>query len=93
MSIRKPSKPIIIGDKRYYKYLIIWEDIVGDSTLTDYNDFDHMKCALIHTEAYIFKKGKKYLYSFGSYQNSDGEVGFGDRNIYPRSVIKSMKRI
>ena len=33
MSIKKPSKPIVVGDKRYYKYLIIWEDIVGDQRL------------------------------------------------------------
>ena len=56
MSIKKPNKPIVVGDKRYYKYLIIWEDIVGDSTITDYNETNNMHCALIHTEAYIFKK-------------------------------------
>ena len=55
MSTKKPSKPILIGDKKYYKYLIVWEDIVGDSTITDYNEFTNMHCALIHTEAYIFK--------------------------------------
>jgi hypothetical protein len=33
------------------------------------------------------------VYSFGSYQNENGEIGFGDRNIYPRSVIKKMLRI
>ena len=93
MSIKKPNKPIVVGDKRYYKYLIIWEDIVGDSTITDYNEFNNMNCALIHTEAYIFKKTAKYVYSFGSYQNENGEIGFGDRNIYPRSVIKKMLRI
>ena len=93
MSTKKPSKPILIGDKKYYKYLIVWEDIVGDSTITDYNEFTNMHCALIHTEACIFKKTPKYLYSFGSYQCENGEIGFGDRNIYPRSVIKKMLRI
>ena len=52
-----------------------------------------MNCATIQTEAYIFKKTAKYLWSFASYQNDDGEVGFGDRNIYPRSVVKKMIRI
>ena len=52
-----------------------------------------MHCALIKTEAYIFKKTKKYVHSFSSYQNDNGEIGFGDRNIYPRSVIKKMLRI
>lgn len=93
MSTKKPSKPIVVGNNKYYKYLIVWEDIVGDSTITDFNEFTQMTCALIHTEAYIFKKTSKYLYSFGSYQNDNGEIGFGDRNIYPRSVIKKMLRI
>jgi len=93
MSTKKLSKPIVVGDKRYYKYLIIWEDIVGDSTISNYDEFCNMNCALIHTEAYIFNKTPKYVLSFGSYQNEGGEVGFGDRNIYPRSVIKKMIRI
>ena len=40
-----PSKPIIVGDKKYYKYLIIWEDIVGDSSICDENTFN---LSLIH---------------------------------------------
>jgi len=93
MSTKKPSSPVNIGGEKYYKYLIVWNDIVGDSTITDLNDFDNMKTAIIKTEAYIFKKTAKYLWSFASYQNDDGEVGFGDRNIYPRSVVKKMIRI
>ena len=54
---------------------------MGDSTITDYNEFEHMNCATIQTEAYIFKKTAKYRVSFASYQKDDGEVGFGDRNI------------
>ena len=52
-----------------------------------------MSVATINTEAYIFKKTEKYVYSFASYQNDNGEVSFGDRNVYPRSVIKKMIRI
>ena len=52
-----------------------------------------MKTAIIKTEAYIFKKTKSDIHTFSSYQNDDGEVGFGDRNIYPRSVVKKMIRI
>lgn len=87
-----PSKPIIVGDKKYYKYLIIWEDIVGDSSICDENTFNNMRVARIHTEAYIFKRTPKYIYSFASYQNDD-DIGFGDRNVYPRSVIKKISRI
>ena len=52
-----------------------------------------MSVATINTEAYIFKKNDKYIHSFASYQNDNGEVSFGDRNVYPRSVIKKMIRI
>ena len=63
---KKPSEPLIVGKKRYYKYKIIWEDIVGTPD---------------------------YVYSFASYFIEEGEIEFGDRNIYPRSVIKKMIRI
>ena len=92
--MRKNKLPII--DRKNFPYdlaMVYWEDIVGDSTITDYNETNNMHCALIKTEAYIFKKTKKYVHSFSSYQNDNGEIGFGDRNIYPRSVIKKMLRI
>ena len=93
VGMAKKINSIIVGDKEYFKYLIVWEDIVGDSSITDYNEFSKMSVAKINTEAYIFKKTEKYVYSFASYQNDNGEVSFGDRNVYPRSVIKKMIRI
>ena len=90
---KKPSEPLIVGKKRYYKYKIIWEDIVGDSTLATENEFIKMSCADVHTECWIFNKDVDYVYSFASYFIEEGEIEFGDRNIYPRSVIKKMIRI
>ena len=52
-----------------------------------------MTCADIHTECWVFDKTPDYVYSFASYYTSNGELEFGDRNIYPRSVIKKMIRI
>ena len=62
MSTKKPSSPVNIGGEKYYKYLIVWNDIVGDSTITDLNDFENMKTAIIKTEAYI-------LYVLNSFVN------------------------
>jgi hypothetical protein len=90
---QKPSNPIVAGNKRYYKYKIIWEDIVGDSILATPNDFNNMTCAEIHTECWIFNKTADYVYSFASYYIDNGEMEFGDRNVYPRSVVKKMIRI
>ncbi len=89
----KPSEPLIVGKKRYYKYKIIWEDIVGDSTLATENEFSKMTCADVHTECWLFNKTFDYVYSFASYHIDNGEIEFGDRNIYPRSVIKKIIRI
>ena len=90
---QKPSDPIVAGNKRYYKYKIIWEDIVGDSILATPNDFNNMTCAEIHTECWLFNKTADYVYSFASYYIDNGEMEFGDRNVYPRSVVKKMIRI
>ena len=90
---KKTSEPLIVGNKRYYKYKIIWEDIVGDSTLATENEFSKMTCADVHTECWIFDKTLDYVYSFASYYIENGEIEFGDRNIYPRSVIKKMVSI
>ena len=90
---QKPSDPIVAGNKRYYKYKIIWEDIVGDSILATPNDFNNMTCAEIHTECWVFNKTADYVYSFASYYIDNGEMEFGDRNVYPRSVVKKMIRI
>lgn len=81
---------LTIEGKDYYFNIIIWEDIVGDSTITSFDDFCKMKTASITSFAYIFKKDKKYLYTFASYSN-DGY--FGDRNIIPLGVVKKIAKI
>lgn len=93
MSIKTQNNVIVVNGVKYYKYLIIWEDIVGDASIAEFNDFDNMTCSLIKSEAYVFKKTSKYVWSFSSYCNENGEIAFGDRNIYPRSVIKKMIKI
>ena len=90
---KKPSEPLVVGNKRYYKYKIVWEDIVGDSTLATSGDFAKMVCADVHTECWIFDKDSDYVYSFASYYKKKDEIEFGDRNTYPRSVIKKLVRI
>ena len=95
MSQRRKEKKVntdklIIDDKDYYFHEIIWEDIVGDSTVASFDEFSKMKTAMISSFAYIFKKDKDHLYIFSSYSN-DG--CFGDRNIIPNGCVKSMRKI
>ena len=43
------------------------------------------------TQAYVFKKSKKFLITFSSYDETD-EV-FSDTNIFPMGCIVSMEKI
>ena len=80
----------VIGDKSYNFYKIIWEDITGDSTIVSSNDFEKMETSIITTFAYIYKKNNKYLWTFASY-SEDGF--FGDRNIIPVGLVKSITQL
>ena len=80
----------VIGDKCYNFYKIIWEDITGDSTIVSSNDFEKMETSIITTFAYIYKKNDKYLWTFASYSD-DGF--FGDRNIIPVGLVKSITQL
>ena len=80
---------LTIDGKDYYFHKIIWEDIVGDSTIVSFDEFNKMKTAMITSFAYILKKDKKYLYTFSSYSN-DGH--YGDRNIIPIGCVKSIQK-
>ena len=81
---------LTIDGKDYYFHKILWEDIVGDSTIVSFDEFNKMKTAMITSFAYILKKDKKYLYTFASYSD-DGF--FGDRNIIPLGVVKSITEL
>jgi hypothetical protein len=86
---RKKNK-ITIDGKEYHFHIIVWEDIVGDSSIASFDDFCKMKTASITSFAYIFKKDRNYLYTFASYSD-DGY--FGDRNIIPLGVVKKIAEI
>jgi hypothetical protein len=50
-----------------------------------------MRPATMITQAYVFKKDKKYLWTFASYD--ENEAVFSDRNVFPKGCILSMKKI
>ena len=81
---------LVIGDKSNSYYKIIWEDITGDSTIASSDDFNKMKTSIIVSYAYIYKKDNKYLWTFASYSD-DGF--FGDRNIIPVGLVKSITQL
>ena len=90
---RKKSKykHAVIGKKKYYFYKIVWNDPCGDAGHADTNEFKNMKPATMITQAYIFKKDKKFVWTFASYD--ENEAQFSDRNVFPKGCIISMKKI
>lgn len=86
----KKDIKIQISNKTYLLHEIVWSDIVGDSTIVSLDDFLKMKTATIKTIAYILKQDKNNLYTFASYSD-DGY--FGDRNVIPVGVVKSINKI
>lgn len=82
---RKNVNKIVVDNKHYNLHKIIWNDIVGNSTLESSEEFLKMKPAEIITYAFIFKQDKNNLYTFSSY-SLDGS--YGDRNVIPLGVVK-----
>ena len=91
--VKKKSKfrHISIGKKKYYFYHIVWKDILGDSSHCSFLEFEKMQPAIMNTYAYVFKKDKKHLWTFSSYDQDD-EV-FSDRNVFPLGVILKMEKV
>ena len=48
-------------DTKYYFYSIKWLDITGDAGHATPEEFDKFECAKMVTQAYVYRKTKKYL--------------------------------
>ena len=89
---RKKSKykHVIINKKRYYFYKIHWIDITGDAGHATADEFNKFECSKMVTFAYIYKKTKKFLWTFSSYDTKD-EV-FSDRNVMPMGCVLKIEK-
>ena len=90
---RKKSKyrHAVINKKKYYFYSIRWLDITGDAGHATPEEFDNFECAIMVTQAYLYKRTSKFLWTFASYDEKD-EV-FSDRNVFPKGCIMKMEKI
>ena len=88
---KKRYKHAIINKKKYYFYSIKWFDITGDAGHKSKEEIEKLPISKMITQAYVFKKSKKFLITFSSYDTTD-EV-FSDTNIFPMGCIISMERI
>ena len=91
--VKKKSKyrHISIAKKRYYYYKIKWQDILGDSGHANTKEFDAMRPAIKITYGFIYKKDRKYLWTFNTYDEKDDE--FTDRNVFPMGCVIEIKKI
>ena len=88
---KKRYKHAIINKKKYYFYSIRWFDITGDAAHKTKEEMETLPIAKMVTQAYVFKKSKKFLITFSSYDETD-EV-FSDTNIFPIGCIIKMEKI
>tara|TARA_R100000353_G_scaffold91667_2_gene67553 strand:+ start:225 stop:509 length:285 start_codon:yes stop_codon:yes gene_type:complete len=88
---KKRYKHAIINKKKYYFYSIRWFDITGDAGHKTKEEMEKLPIAKMVTQAYVFKKSKKFLITFSSYDETD-EV-FSDTNIFPIGCIIKMEKI
>jgi hypothetical protein len=90
---RKKSKfrSVIINKKKYYFYTIRWYDITGDSGHATEEEMLKLTPAIMVSQAYIFKKDSKSIWTFASYDENDAQ--FSDRNVFPIGCIISLEKI
>ena len=63
---RKKSKykHAVIGKKKYYFYKIVWIDPCGDAGHAEVEEMKKLKPAIMISQAYIFDKDKKHVWTF-----------------------------
>ena len=90
---RKKAKfrHVLIGGKKYYFYKIVWVDPMGDSGHCESSEMKNLKPAIMISQAYIFAKDKKHVWTFASYDSE--QAVFSDRNVFPRSIVSKMEKI
>ena len=91
MKRKKRYKHAIINKKKYYFYKIVWLDPCGDAGHAEVEEMRKLLPATMVSQAYIFDKNNKYVWTFASYDTESAV--FSDRNCFPRSIIKKMEKI
>ena len=90
---RKKSKHrhVVINKKRYYFYKISWLDITADGGHATAEEFDKFECSKMVSFGYIYKKTRRFIWTFASYDSKD--EAYSDRNVYPRGVIIGLQKL
>ena len=89
---RKKTKyrHVVINKKKYYFYKISWVDITADGGHATAEEFDKFECSKLISFAYIYKRTKKFIWTFASYDEKD--EAYSDRNVFPIGVITGIEK-
>ena len=94
-SVKRKSQVVTTGSKDipFDRVRVEWIDCVSDSGWADEKEFDKMRLATPINEGWLYKKNKKFVKLFASYdKEDDGSFSFGDRIMIPKPwVIKITK--
>ena len=92
MMKRKKSKyrHVVINKKRYYFYKISWLDITADGGHATREEFDKFECSKMVTFGYVYKRTRKFIWTFASYDQKD--EAYSDRNVFPVGVITAIEK-
>ena len=80
----------MINKKRYYFYKISWVDITADGGHATADEFDKFECSKMVTFAYIYKRTKKFIWTFASYDQKD--EAYSDRKDFHTGVITGIEK-
>ena len=84
-------KHLVIHKKIFYFYRIKWLDITADGGHATPDEFDKFECSKMVSYGYVYRKTKKFLWTFASYDEKD-EV-YSDRNVFPIGCIIKMEKM
>ena len=90
---RKKSnyRHVVINRKKYYFYKICWLDITADGGHATAEEFDKFECSRMISFAYLYKKNKRFIWTFASYDEKD--EAYSDRNVFPVGCISKMEKL
>ena len=76
------------------KYRVEWLDISGETGWASEKETKIMKPQLCISEGYLLHEDEEKVITFATYYHNDEEgYTLGDRNVFPKGCIKSLKRI
>ena len=95
-SVKRKSQVVTTSSKEipFDRVRVEWIDCVSDSGWADEKEFDKMRLATPINEGWLYKKNKKCVKLFASYDKEhDGSLTFGDRTMIPTPWVTKITKI